>query len=89
MCLMTLIIILLEETKGKAIHNQFNTMHDNKACPKPFALKDKRKDTTTDTKETKRTKGSQEVLSKEDFEKVKKNNLCFICMGNHSKKDCP
>ena len=63
-------------------------MHDNKTHPKLFILKDERKNTTTDTKETKRTKGSQEVLSYEDFAKEKKN-LCFICMGDHSKKNCP
>ena len=28
-------------------------------------------------------------LSKEDFEYTKKENLCFLCMGSHPKRDFP
>ena len=35
----------------------------------------------------KKTKSTSQPLSKEDFECVKKENLCFLCMGNHSKRD--
>ena len=37
----------------------------------------------------KKTKSTSRPLSKEDFEHTKKENLCFLYMGDHPKKDFP
>ena len=37
----------------------------------------------------KKSKSTSRPLSKEDYERAKKENLCFVCLGKHNKKDCP
>ena len=40
------------------------------------------------TMQGKKTKSTSRPLSKEDLEYGKKENLCFLWMGDHTKKDC-
>ncbi|KAI5080270.1 hypothetical protein GOP47_0005749 [Adiantum capillus-veneris] len=50
----------------------------------------KRKFIVANFEAAKRPKGSRGPLSPEEFEKDKKEKLCFQCLGNgHGKKDCP
>ena len=37
----------------------------------------------------KKSKSSRGPLSNEEFERAKQENICFSCLGNHAKKDCP
>ena len=49
----------------------------------------KHKNNNDTTMHGKKTKSTSRLLSKEDFKRAKKENLCFLCMGNHSKRDYP
>ena len=39
------------------------------------------------TMQGKKAKSPSWPLSKEDFERAKKEKLCFLCMSDHTKKD--
>ena len=71
-----------EKTKHK-----FNRTHNTTYTK--FSSNKKRKNNNDISDQAKKNKTSQKVLSKEDFEHAKKENLCFVCMGNHPKRDCP
>ena len=47
----------------------------------------KRKNNKDSIMHGKKTKSK--MLSNKDFERAKKENLYFLCMGNHSKRNCP
>ena len=49
----------------------------------------KRKYTTASKAVVKKPKGARGPLSHEDFERARKEKLCFLCLGDHEKKDCP
>ena len=74
-----------EHDTDKTQHSSYHTQ--------PFHNSFKRKTlhgTTTDTQEsTKKSKSSRGPLSPEEFERAKREHLCFLCLGTHPKKDCP
>lgn len=49
----------------------------------------KRKFLQSSADSPKRPKGGCGPLTSEDFERAKKEKICFQCLGTHEKKDCP
>ena len=67
--------------------HKFNRTHNTTYTK--FSSNKKHKNNNDISDQAKKNKTSQKVLSEEDFERAKKDNLCFVCMGNHPKRDCP
>ena len=54
-----------------------------------YAKGGKRKFSQSPADSPKKPKGGRGPLTSEDFERAKKERLCFHCLGTHEKKDCP
>ena len=73
-----------DDTKASQQNTRPNNSNDNKTKTQ----KKCKFNNDTHTK-GKKPKSTSWPLSKEDYEHAKKENLCFMCLGNHNKKDCP
>ena len=65
-----------------------NTSNGNKNGNKNNNQK-KRKFTNDAHTKGKKSKSTSRSPSKEDYERAQRENLCFMCLGNHNKKNCP
>ena len=78
-----------EDDHDKTQHTRtMSTTNENAHAS--FSVRHKRKFRPAQVQQAKKPKGSQGgPLSKDDFERAKRDNLCFNCLGKHPKKDCP
>ena len=71
-----------DDLKASQRNTRPNNFNDNKTKKKCKFNND------THTKGNK-PKSTSRPLSKEDYERAQRKNLCFMCLGNHNKKNCP
>ena len=66
-------------------------MSHNKSSASNFSsFKNKRKNAPSSKEEqSKKPKGAKGPLTSDELARARKENLCFNCLGQHARKDCP